>query len=249
MKRVRPLTPPRSASAEPAYAQIKRHIQDRIADGTWPEGTRLPAERDLASTLGVSRMTVHRALRELKDEGILVRQQGSGTFVAPSRPTTSVFEIVDLAHEIEARGGAHHAEILGLGRTPAPPHVAVAAGVAPGTELAHVLILHSEDGVPVQLEDRYVRPDAAPEFLDQDFSTQTPGGYLLAHVPFAEAEHRISAVAADAIQAARLRVPECSPLLLLERRTFAADGTVVTVVQLFHPGGKPRLGGRFGPRA
>ncbi|HTJ94738.1 MAG TPA: GntR family transcriptional regulator, partial [Pararobbsia sp.] len=62
----------------PLYDQVKRYITDRMERGEWSSGTRLPTEQELVSELGVSRMTVHRALRELSTQGLLRRVQGVG---------------------------------------------------------------------------------------------------------------------------------------------------------------------------
>ncbi len=61
----------------PLYARVKQHISSRIVDGSWPPHHRVPSEAELVGSLGVSRMTVHRALRELTAEGMLVRLQAS----------------------------------------------------------------------------------------------------------------------------------------------------------------------------
>ncbi|NCW44999.1 MAG: GntR family transcriptional regulator, partial [Gemmatimonadaceae bacterium] len=71
-----------AASPLPAYQRVKRYVLDRIQRGAWQEGDAIPGEEALAREFGVSRMTVNRALRELSDEQIVERVQGSGTYVA-----------------------------------------------------------------------------------------------------------------------------------------------------------------------
>src|SRR5262245_29449395 len=70
----------------PLYEKVKQFITDGIRAGEWEAGGRLPSEIDLVEKLGVSRMTVHRALRELMATGIVVRLQGVGTFVSRNKP-------------------------------------------------------------------------------------------------------------------------------------------------------------------
>ncbi|MDP2875488.1 MAG: UTRA domain-containing protein, partial [Holophaga sp.] len=103
---------------------------------------------------------------------------------------------------------------------------------------------HREDGVPLQLEDRYVRPDAAPEFLNQTFDTLQPGEYLLQTVPLDEVEHVVEAICASAETAAHLEIQAGDPGLLLTRRTWQGS-EVVTFVRCTHPGTRYRLGTRF----
>ena len=76
----------------PLYASVKRSILDRIRSGEWASGHRIPSESELVAELGVSRMTVNRALRELSMEGVLVRMQGLGSFVAEGKQPLGVFE-------------------------------------------------------------------------------------------------------------------------------------------------------------
>ncbi len=84
---------PLSGHPGPLYRKIKTIIKQRIVAGEWPPEDRIPSEHDLVTALGVSRMTVHRALRELTAEGYLIRVQGVGTFVSPRKPTAAMLEI------------------------------------------------------------------------------------------------------------------------------------------------------------
>ena len=93
-----------SDSASPLYEKVKDFVLGNIGSGKWARNTRLPSENELVSALGVSRMTVHRALRELTSEGHLRRIQGVGTFVAPPKPQSTLIEISNIATEIRGRG-------------------------------------------------------------------------------------------------------------------------------------------------
>ncbi len=88
------------AAAEPAlalYQQIKDHIVRRIQDGSWRAGDRLPSESELVQQFGMSRMTVNRALRELVEQGRIVRVAGVGSFVAEDKPQSTLLQIANLA--------------------------------------------------------------------------------------------------------------------------------------------------------
>ena len=99
------------STAQPRYAQIKEAIRRRISSGDWPEGFQIPSEHKLLEEFSVSRMTVHRALRDLTDEGLLTRVQGLGTFVAERPPSTDVVELRSIAydHASAARRADEHA--------------------------------------------------------------------------------------------------------------------------------------------
>ena len=86
------------------YAQVKDHISRKIQDGTWPPGHRLPSEHELVAQFGMARMTVNRALRELVEQGRIVRVAGVGSFVAENKPQSTLLQIANIASEIRQRG-------------------------------------------------------------------------------------------------------------------------------------------------
>src|ERR1700759_1124800 len=101
-------------SLQPLYLQVKRHILDNIGSGKWGASSRVPSENDLVRSFGVSRMTANRALRELRDEGVLVRIAGVGSFVADGHARAHPRQIRGIADEIRDRGHVHRAEVVAL---------------------------------------------------------------------------------------------------------------------------------------
>ncbi len=93
MKRKKQPNAPLSGHPGPLYLKVKKIIKERIVSGKWPPEDRIPSENDLVTALGVSRMTVNRALRELTAEGYLIRVQGVGTFVSPRKPVAAMLEL------------------------------------------------------------------------------------------------------------------------------------------------------------
>ncbi|WP_035693367.1 histidine utilization repressor [Azospirillum halopraeferens] len=228
----------------PLYRKIKRLIARRVLGGDWPREKRIPSENELVRELGVSRMTVHRALRELTDEGILVRLQGVGTFVAPAKPQSALLELRNIADEIRGRGHGHRCDVHRLGAEPADVRTAAVFGLDPGDPVYRSLCVHREDGTPVQVEDRWVNPLAAPAYPEQDFTRVTPNEYLSVVVPATEVEHVIEAVVPDAQAQRLLGIGADEPCLRLIRTTWS--GTLpVTRAHLLHPGTRYRLAGRF----
>ena len=235
------------AGAEPLYQSVKRFIVDRIRSGDWPVDHRVPSETELTRDFGVSRMTVHRALRELSGEGLLTRVQGVGTFVAAGKAQSSPLEIRNIAEEIRGRGHTHTSDVRLLREEPAKGRAARHLGLPDGAPVFHSLVLHRENGIPVQLEERYVNPAVAPDYLDQDFSRVTPNEYLMRAVSPDQVEHLIEAVAPNAATRRLLKIDAREPCLLLERRTWTR-GAVVTWARLTHPGSRYRLGETFAHR-
>lgn len=232
------------------FQQIKTLVRQKIRSGDWKPGDRIPSELDLAGQFGVARMTVNRALRELTDEGALKRIGGVGTFVAEDKPQSNLLMIAHIRDEIRARGHAYSCRIVSQAREPAPFDVAAAFGLPVNTPVFHVVCVHEENGRPIQLEDRYVNPAAAPGFIDQDFRIEPPSEYLynnVSHVEL-EIEHVVDASLPTGEQAKLLDMSAAEPCLTLTRRTWT-NGLPVTFVHFLHPGNRYRLGSRFKPGA
>jgi GntR family transcriptional regulator, histidine utilization repressor len=211
-----------------------------------PDGSRIPSEYALMETLGASRMTVHRALREMATEGLLHRVQGVGTFVRKPALRSGLLEIFDISEDILRRGHAHQSRVLQLEACRADTDMAAKFAVRSGSKLFHSKVLHTEDGVPVQLEERFVSPRFAPRYLDQDFTLQTTNRYLQSIAAASEVEHVLHAVTADAQMQAVLEISAAEPCLLVERRTWTPSGPA-TFSRLIHPGGRYSLGSRYQP--
>ena len=230
----------------PLYRRVKEHILARIRSGEWATGARVPSENNLTRSLGVSRMTAHRALRELTAEGWLERVRGAGTFVARSKPQLQALPVQDLASEIAARGHRHSAQVHILRSERIGLSGQELLDLAPGTTVFHSLIVHLENGVPVLLENRYVNPLLAPSYLQQDFTAITPSQYLQSIADLTRGEHVIEAVKADLQAQTMLQIPADEPCLLVRRRTWSS-GDAVTVARLVYPGSRYSLGGTLLP--
>ena len=226
------------------YQQVKDYIAREIQSGAWRPGDRVPSEQELVTRFAVSRMTVNRALRELAEQGRVVRVAGVGTFVAEQRPQSTLLSVVNLEDEIRMRGHEYACDVVTVERVSATIEVAAALELRTGESVYHSVCVHREDGVPVQLEDRYVNPRVAPDFINQDFSAIKPGEYLLRHVPYDQVEHVVDAISATPAQTALLDMPLTQPCLMLTRRTWT-NSVPVTFVRCLHPGNRYRLGSRF----
>ena len=226
------------------YEQVKLFVNRNIQDGSWPAGHRVPSEHELVAQFGISRMTANRALRELSEQGRVVRLAGVGSFVADAKPQSTLLQIANIASDIKARGHTYGYQLLVAQRVSAPLDSAALLGLDAGAPVFHSLCLHLENGLPVQLEDRYVNPHAVPQFLEQDLAVMPPSEYLVRHVPFDQIEHLVDAVLPSAQQAKYLAMSVSEPCLLLTRRTWTHT-LPVTLVRCLHPSSRYRLGSRF----
>ena len=236
------------ATAAPGapYTRVKQHLLDGLASGRWPAGALMPSEADLVAAFGVSRMTVSRALRELQAEGLVDRTQGVGTFAAQLHKVSSTLTIHDLHEEIEERGHHHAAQVHLQRREAAPAALAAQLGVDSGAPVFHTLIVHLENGVPLQCEDRYVNPAAAPAYLQADFTRTTPTHVLFESTALWRAQYSIEAARPTAQEARLLGVEGDTACLIVVRRTFTRQ-MPITIARLVHPGTRYTLHGEFQP--
>jgi GntR family histidine utilization transcriptional repressor len=235
-----------TAIAKPRYQQLKEMIIGRISSGELLPSDRVPSENELVESMHVSRMTANRALRELTSEGYVDRVAGRGTFVADFRARSHLLEVHNIADEIARRGHGHSCEVLRQSRQRARGEIAKALHVEQGTDVFHLLLVHCENGVPVQLEDRHVLAGFAPDCLEQDFTKMTPSAYLTGIAPLAEAEQIVRASNPNAAVRAHLQMQHKEPCLVVTRRTWS-HGRPVTFARLHHPGTRYELTGNYTP--
>lgn len=230
-------------NAAPLYEKVKQYVLEKIDSGEWLVTDRLPGEPELARMLGISRMTINRALRELASEHILERIPGVGTFVAEAKPASAVVEIHNIAEEIRNRGQAYSCEVAFLGSVDPPRPVLAGMNLRQGERLARAIIVHRANGAAVQLEDRFVKPSFAPDFLEQDFGRITTTAYLFSITPPSDAEHVIEAELPDEETQELLEISAHEPCLIVTRRTWVGR-EITTFSRLSHPGARYRLLGR-----
>ena len=96
----------------PAYQRIKNAILDNIHSGKWQAGNAISTEMALAKEFGVSRMTVNRALKELSEERVLERRQGSGTFVAQQQFNHTFVEVRNIAQDLKSANRDYQAQVV-----------------------------------------------------------------------------------------------------------------------------------------
>jgi GntR family histidine utilization transcriptional repressor len=234
---------------EPAtlHEKIRDAIETQILTGAWPPGHRIPFEHELTVQFGCARMTVNKAIASLVDAGLIVRRRRSGSFVAQPRIHSAILDIPDIQAGIAARGQAYGLKLLSCRRRKPCKARADEVLLAGNSGLLDIRCLHLADGRPFALEDRLIGLSAVPDAETVDFSVTPPGTWLLNHVPWTEAEHRIAAINADADIAVLLAIANGAACLMLERRTWRGDRHITHVRQTF-PGAAYDLIARFTPR-
>ncbi len=236
--------------AGPLHEQIRRAIAAKIINQHWRPGHRIPFESELAAGLKTSRMTVNRALSALAADGLVVRRRKAGSFVAGQSAIHAPLTILSPEREVARMGLSHRFDLRSRRMRDFDPDTDGTAGFARGEKLLHLVCLHHAGDEPFLLEDRLVSLTAVPQAAEVDFSARSPGSWLLEHVPWNEAEHEITAIAADTPTARALAIDPGAPCLSIQRRTWHGDTptrATVTAVRLTYPGAAKKLVGRFRP--
>jgi len=224
------------------YLKVKQFLLDGIQSKRWAEAERIPSENELVNECNVSRMTARRAIKELESEGHLYSVRGKGTFIASIKHQSSAVELRNIAEEVRDSHNAYHCEVLSH-KLISDASLAGLLGLS-NPELFYSSVIHYENGLPIQLEQRYVNPEIVPDYLTLDLTEMTANEYLMQQCPAHEVSHQIEAVSATKEQTKQLQLIANEPCLKVTRKT-RYKGDIVSYATLFHPGTRYVLGTRF----
>ncbi len=239
-------TKPAEPGKRSLHLRILDDLEGNILSGRWPPGHRIPFEHELTEAYGCSRMTVNKALTELVRRGLIERRRKSGSFVSRPQSQSAVMEIRDIKAEVQSLGALYRYRRISRAERAAGPAERKRFDLAAGARWVDVVAVHLAGPRPFCLEERLISIDAVPEARDEGFEQGAPGPWLIAHLPWSAAEHRISAVAADARVATLLGIEPNAACLVIERRTWSG-GATVTHVRLTYPAGSHELVAEFAP--
>jgi len=220
-----PIAPPDRNRPEPLWHQVERAILARISEGHWPTGSRIPAEDQLCKLLGVSRITVRHALRNLEESGTLRREHGRGTFVRSAALVAGTRNLTSFTDEMATLGMHAGSRLIARDAIPATAPMAAALEIGEGERVVRIRRLRLGDNAPIGIQTAHLRFDRAGGLLDEEVT-----GSLYAHlqarygiVPSEASEvYRVGAVSED--EASLLEVAAGSPAFVVERTTVDARG-------------------------
>ncbi|KUP93245.1 GntR family transcriptional regulator [Tritonibacter horizontis] len=222
------------------FQDVRDEVMRRIETRVWDQGALLPTEAELATEFGCARATVNRALRELADRGVIDRKRKSGTRVTALPVKQAKLEIATARRLVEERNATYRYALVSRRMQAAPGWLGSQMGLTPGTEVLHLEAMHYGDGQPFHFEDRWINIAAVPGCAEADFALKPPGEWLLAEVPFSNADVSFTATAADAALADYLACAPGAALFQMERSTWFQDAPVTFARMTFHPGYRMR---------
>ncbi len=225
------------------YKDIKDYIKEQIEQGEYQANDKIPTENELTKFFSTSRQTVHKALRDLALEGIIVRYPKLGSFVSPQKPQTSILDLRAISDEVKSRGNIYSNELISLKELKATEEIAQKMSLVKDQKIYESQLIHKENDVPVRFDIRYIKPMAAKDYLKQDFAKITPNEYLQKYCPAQRVDNSIEAILPDDFIRIFLDL-ETEPCLLISRLVWVGDG-VVSYSKLYYPSSRYILKSSF----
>jgi GntR family transcriptional regulator len=211
--------------SKPLYVRIQEYIAELILTGKLKPEDKLRSEREFSDELGVSRMTVRKAMTELVNEGLLERRHGSGTYVSKPKVTYESHEMVNYVQAMQARNIATFSQLLDMEEIVASRRLAETLQIEIGDPIIRVSLLRLANRVPVILERMFFPCALFPDL--QEWDLEKSSMYDLITTVYKARPQRVSqtleAVAASDVVARQLRVDESFPLLMMTRIIYSRE--------------------------
>ncbi len=230
-------------SSVPIYSQVERIVMDMIGSGRLSSGQRAPSEREIANTLGISRMTARAAMSGLVADGYLYSVPGKGTFVSNPKMRQDLLELTSFTEDMRKRGLKPGARLLELGVTNgASEKIYRALGLSGADGLLRIHRLRTADEEPMCLETSYLPKDYFTWLLEEDLESGSLYRALGSHgVELVRAEEHLEATVVREAESELLTVPVGYPALLIERTTYTEEDKAIEFVKSLYRGDRYRF--------
>lgn len=227
---------------EPLYVRLKRALRERIGVGLAP-GDMLPSEAELCKEYRLSRMTVRLALTALVNEGVVVRRQGKGTFVAEPKRAQTFSYFGSFTEEVRAQGRSGGTKLVSFEIIAPDPRVAEKLRLNAGEDVLKIRRVRYVDGEPVCYQVSYLSRTTFPQLRGAELANGSLYARLEGELGEAlvEAEESVEAIVADPYRAKLLGIKTGSPLLVIERLVFSESGLPTEFNRSFYKAESARL--------
>ncbi|MGB8954369.1 MAG: GntR family transcriptional regulator [Tumebacillaceae bacterium] len=227
----------------PLYYQLKERLTQQIMGGDFQPGTLMPSERELSDRYGISRMTVRQALGEMVKEGLLLREQGKGTFVAEPKITQGLLRLTSFSEDMQSRGLKPDSHVRAVYVQDTPPVVAAALGLAEKSQVIVLERVRLADQKPMAFEVTHVPVMLFPGLVQEDLHTSSLYTILEEKygVKIKYARQSIEVGLSNRVESDCLGISIGSPVLKMERVTYDADEHSFEVVKSVYRGDRYKL--------
>lgn len=220
-------------SSIPYYLQLSEILQREISERQSPhEVYQLPSENELAAQQGITRATVRRALDVLQRDGRIYREKGRGSFAAVGRVEHELTQLVSTTEDMRKRGWVLTTRLISQEEIPAPPKVAHALGLPKGAPVYRLCRLRIVDGEPISIQIPYLPTALCPDLEQNDLTRSL---YRLLETRYGlrlwTGHETLRARCASPQEEELLEVPECTPVMYMERVTYVVTGQAVEYLE------------------
>ncbi|MBF8179686.1 GntR family transcriptional regulator [Herminiimonas contaminans] len=213
------------SSTIPLYTQIKEALRAKIIDGTYVAHQRLPSESEMINAFGVSRITVRQAMNDLQQEGLLFKVHGKGTFVAMPNVSQELTHLQGFGEAMRHLGHETFSEVFGLSSVPGTAIACLKLGIDLGAQVTEIRRVRYLNREPISIDYSWVRHEIGSNLSEKNLKDKDLFSLLENELgqPLHSADVEIDATSASAEIAARLNVAANSPILRIERLTYASE--------------------------
>ena len=236
------------ASPVPLYIQIDEELRGRSNRASSDRWHRCPRRRILAQHFSVSRMTARKALDRLVGDGMLFRQPGKGTFVAPTKIAHGASQGLSFSAAMHAQGRETVTRVLEAELVQAPSNVTRALKLPPGAQALFLRRLRIVDGEPAAIHLSYM-PGRLSALLEADLSGSLSNLMSAIGARVERSEDRVEAVLATRPEAELLGVATGSPLVLIRGTAYSANNEPIRYTEALYPGGRWQFSLEVTPQA
>ncbi|MGV6848594.1 MAG: GntR family transcriptional regulator [Marinibacterium sp.] len=224
------------SNAGPRYLQLRRRIEEGIADGTLPPNSPLPSERELAALTGLSRVTVRKAAQAMVEGGLITQRQGSGSFVAAGsqRVEQSLSRLTSFTEDMARRGFHSHAKWLERGIFLPSPEETLILALGPDDSVSRIARLRMADDRPMAIERASLPVDILPNPTEVEGSLYEVLGET-GNRPV-RAMQKLAAINLGESDATLLGVQPGAAGLHIERTSFNAAGRIIELTRSIYRG-------------
>ncbi len=209
----------------PKYFALAETLRQQIQNGDFAAGDQITSEPALCEQHSLSRGTVRQAIQVLVDEGVLVREQGRGTFVASPAGRSTHFSLSSFADDMRRQNRTPGTQLIESALWDAKPKAATKLQIAVGTQVFYVQRLRLADGKPVAIETRYLAKALCPALVEEDLANASLHWLLVEkyQVPLVKMEHVVEVLPVTAKVANHLQIAPDSNAFHIDRLTYTLD--------------------------
>jgi DNA-binding GntR family transcriptional regulator len=234
-------------SVVPLYYQIQQSLLGQIRAGELVAGAPMPSEQEIATRLGVSRMTARQALKSLCSLGVAYSQRGKGTFVSAVKLEKNFRQVMSFSEEMGQRGSQPSSRVLRFETTEPNEEVKEALGLIAGEKIIRLKRVRLADSISLCIECTHLPlrfcPDLPEKYDPQTSLYQALGRHYGIQIELADEVAEASVATAE--EAKLLRIRAKAPVFRFTRTAFLRSGQPIEFVKSAYRGDRCRVVNRL----